>query len=158
MNVIVVAMTKDGIIGKEGSLPWRIPNELKHFKNLTLDSTVVMGRTTFMSLRRVNGLPDRKNIVLTSSFIEHGENVILVPSLKDVYHAKDIALKTCYIGGAMLYDSVLKAGIIDQMHISEIKGDYDGDTRFPEYDKTQWKLSHFEDKGEFFYKVLTLNK
>ena len=148
-------MTKDGIIGKNGSLPWRIPNELKHFKNLTLDSTVVMGRTTFISLRRENGLPDRKNIVLTSSFIEHGDNVILVPSLKDVYYAKDVFVKTCYIGGAMLYDSALKAGIIEEMHISEIKGMYDGDTRFPVYDEKQWKISHYEDKGDFFYKILT---
>lgn len=147
-------MTKNGIIGKNGSLPWRIPNELKHFKNLTLDSNVVMGRTTFISLRRVNGLPDRTNIVLTSSFIEHGENVILVPSLKDVYCAKDVFVKTCYIGGAMLYDSVLKADIIHQMHISEIKGDYDGDTKFPDYDQTQWTISHCEDKGEFIYKIL----
>ena len=149
-------MTKDRIIGKNGSLPWNIPNELKHFKTTTIGCNVVMGKNTFISLNRPNGLPLRKNIVVSSSFITVGSDVIVVPTLADVYHAvKYSSAPTCYIGGAMLYDSALKAGIISKMHISEIKGDYDGDTRFPEYDTTKWQLSHFEDKGEFFYKVLT---
>ena len=149
-------MTKDGVIGKNGSLPWNIPSELQHFKSQTIGCSVVMGKNTFLSLNRPNGLPLRKNVVVSHSFMTVGSDVIVVPTLEDVYHVvKYRSSPTCYIGGAMLYDSVLKAGIIHKMHISEIKGDYDGDTKFPEYDTTQWQLSHFEDKGEFFYKVLT---
>ena len=65
MNCLIVAMTKDRVIGKNGMLPWNIPSDLQHFKSLTLDTPVIMGRNTFLSLNRVNGLPKRKNIVIT---------------------------------------------------------------------------------------------
>lgn len=156
MNNLIVAMTTERIIGKGGTLPWHIPSDLAHFKKLTTGSPIVMGRNTFTSLNRVNGLPNRKNVVLSSNEFEHGEYISVVKSLDQVFDCiKFSSTPTWFIGGGALYKSVLDAGIIDQMHISEIKGLYEGDTKFPEFDQKEWKLSHFEDKVDFFYKVLT---
>lgn|SRR5574343_66730 len=156
MNCLVVAMTKDRVIGKNGALPWHIPSDLKHFKAITSYSTVVMGKNTFLSLNRPNGLPNRNNIVISSSAFEHGDDVIVVPSLEAAYNKyKYKACPTCFIGGGMLYKSVLDADIISEMHISEIKGEYEGDTYFPSFDESKWELTKCEDREDFLYKVLT---
>ena len=118
--------------------------------------TVVMGKNTFLSLNRPNGLPNRNNIVISSSTFEHGSDVTVVPSLEAAYNKyKYNARPNCFIGGGLLYKSVLDADIINEMHISEIKGEYDGDTYFPSFDESKWELTHCEDKEDFFYKVLT---
>jgi dihydrofolate reductase len=156
MKCLIVAMTQERIIGKHGTLPWYIPSDLKHFKELTVGSPIIMGKNTFFSLNRVNGLPSRKNVVLSSSEFDHGDNVKIVKTLDDACESvKFSSAPTWFIGGGALYKSVLDADIIDEMHISIIKADYDGDTKFPSYDESKWEMSHFEDKGEFFYKVLT---
>ena len=156
MIVLIVAMTKDRVIGLNGELPWHIPSDLVHFKAMTGSSTIIMGRKTFESLHRVNGLPNRKNIVVSSSTFEHGDNVVVVPDLASAYdHYKYNSSPTFIIGGAMLYKAALDADMVNQMCISEIKGDYKGDTYFPEFDESKWILSHFKDKGEFFHKELT---
>lgn len=156
MNYLIVAMTQERIIGKNGTLPWYIPSDLKHFKELTTGCPIVMGKNTFLSLNRVNGLPNRANIVLSSSEFEHGDHVIVVKTLNEAHEiVKFSSSPTWFIGGGALYKSVLDADIIDQMHISEIKSVYDGDTYFPTFDESKWALSYVEDKGEFLYKILT---
>jgi len=156
MSNLIVAMTKDRVIGKNGILPWHIPSDLKHFKALTSYSSVVMGKNTFISLGRLNGLPNRKNIVISSSKFDHGDDVKVVPNLESALNLyKYKSSPTFFIGGGMLYKSVLDADIINEMHISEIKGDYDGDTYFPSFDESKWELTHSEDKEDFLYKVLT---
>lgn len=155
---LIVAMTKNRVIGKNGSLPWHIPSDLKHFKKLTSNTNILMGRNTFLSLNRIDGLPNRKNIVLASSKFNHGDSVSVFPTLSDVTEFVSNSLYTnalYVIGGGMLYKSVLDADIITEMHISEIKADYDGDTYFPSFDESNWEITHLEDKGDFFYKVLT---
>lgn len=155
---LIVAMTKDKVIGKNGNLPWYMPSDLKHFKSLTNDTNVLMGRTTFTSLHRINGLPNRKNIVLASSEFNHGDSVSVFSNISDVIEFVSTSLYTnilYVIGGGMLYKSVLDADIVNEMHISEIKGDYDGNTYFPSYDESKWELTHEEDKEDFLYKILT---
>lgn len=156
MNCLIVAMTKDRVIGKNGMLPWHIPSDLQHFKSLTLDTPVIMGRNTFLSLNRVNGLPKRKNIVISSSEFVHGSDVSVVSSISESIDLSKLhSSLVFFIGGGALYKSLLDADIIDQMHISEIKSVYDGDTYFPTFDESKWALSYVEDKGEFLYKILT---
>lgn len=155
---LIVAMTKDKVIGKNGDLPWHIPSDLKHFKSLTNNTNVLMGRNTFLSLNRVDGLPNRKNIVLSSSEFNHGDSVSVMANISDAIEFVSNSLYTnvvYVIGGGLLYKSVLDADIINEMHISEIKGEYDGDTYFPSFDESKWELTHCEDKEDFFYKVLT---
>ena len=108
MKGILVAVSPEGIIGKDNSIPWHYSADLKRFKRLTLDKTVIMGRRTWESLP-VKPLPDRRNIVITQS------------SLDDVecFSSIDDALATCegdvwFIGGAGIYQEALgKADIID---------------------------------------------
>ena len=108
MRGILVAVSPEGIIGKDNSIPWHYSTDLKRFKHLTLGKTVIMGRNTWESLP-VKPLPDRRNIVITRSLIE---GVECFPSIDD-------ALGTCngdvwFIGGAGIYQEALgKADIID---------------------------------------------
>ena len=125
MKGILVAVSPEGIIGKDNSIPWHYSTDLKRFKRLTLGKTVIMGRRTWESLP-VKPLPDRRNIVITQS------------SLDDVecFSSIDDALATCegdvwFIGGAGIYQEALgKADIIDMTLVPDnVSGE--GCVRFP---------------------------
>lgn len=151
---LIVAMTPKGVIGKDGDLPWHIPSDLKHFKKLTGGQTVVMGRKTFESLKMSKGLPNRINYVVTrdTNLPEDTETVKWGNSLEDLLSkARARSIVAFIIGGATIYDYALKNDLVDTMHISFVKDQYDGDTFFPEYDKTQWKEVDHIDMGEFVY-------
>lgn len=152
---LIVAMTTKGIIGKNGTLPWHIPDDLKHFRHLTKGSNVVMGRKTFDSLKMPNGLPNRRNFVVSrnkpcgyTSQVSYHKSIEF--ALLDASFSSD-ALNTFIIGGATIYDYALKNNFVDMMHISFIKEQYDGDTKFPEFDKSQWNEIKHVDMGEFSY-------
>jgi dihydrofolate reductase len=146
---LIAAMTKKKVIGKGNQLPWQIPNELQHFKKLTLDCTVIMGKRTFESIGRP--LPKRHNIVLTPN-LEKIENV-------DVCNSIDQALTTAQsygknifvIGGAYTYEQFLP--FVDRLYISFIKQDYDGDVFFPEVGWNDWKIVESKDFPEFEFFV-----
>lgn len=153
---LIVAMTTSGIIGNNGTLPWYIPSDLKHFKSLTLNSSVIMGRKTFDSLMMPNGLPNRHNTVISRS--NHEESslypILWVNNLIDAikltkltYDTQDIFI----IGGATVYKEAIEKNMVDIMHISFIKEEYDGDTKFPDFDKSQWDEIKHVDMGEFIY-------
>lgn len=150
-------MDKNKVIGNNGSLPWHIPSDLKHFKAITNNMIVIMGRTTFDSLNRPDGLPNRINIVITSRPMQDRAFVISADSIEMALTILpyDTDRMVLFIGGASIYKQVLEMDIIDTMHISEIKESYEGDTKFPDFDESKWKETSCEDKGEFFYKVLT---
>lgn len=124
---IVVAHDPNLVIGKEGGLPWRYPEDLKHFKNTTMGGTMIMGRGVFEELNEIP-LPGRKNIVLTRS--KTYENV-------DTYTSLEIALdelneeEVFIIGGGVLYRAALPQA--DKMIVTQVNKEYDGDTYFPEY-------------------------
>jgi dihydrofolate reductase len=124
---IVVAHDPNLVIGKEGGLPWRYPEDLKHFKQTTMGGTMVMGRGVFEELNEIP-LPGRKNIVLTRT--KTYDNV-------DTYTSLQIALdeldeeEVFIIGGGVLYRDALP--MADKMIVSQVNKEYDGDTYFPEY-------------------------
>ena len=128
--VIIAAVAANGTIGDAGKIPWHISDDLKRFKRLTLGHPVIMGRKTFASLG--NPLPGRRNIVLTR-----------LPSGPDQFSSLDDALKSCgdqtvfIIGGAEIYRLALP--LADTLHITHVHRDVPGDTKFPDYDKTQWQ-------------------
>lgn len=154
---LIVAMTPNGVIGKNGTLPWHIPSDLKHFKELTSHSDVIMGRKTFDSLKMPNGLPNRRNHVVSRiqpSAFDSGSNVRWAVSVEDALFSASLGSEspnTFIIGGATIYEHALANDLVDFMHISFIKGDYDGDTKFPEFDKNQWDIVGDVDKGDFIY-------
>ena len=137
---LVAAVAANGIIGAKGRLPWHIPGELKHFKRLTLGHPVIMGRHTWESLK--GPLPQRENIVVTRTPGYEAPGAAVASSL-------GAALALCIgepvafvIGGTQLFEEALPhaAGMV----LTEIQRDYEGDTRFPAWDRSQWRESQRE--------------
>lgn len=137
---LVAAVAANGIIGANGQLPWHIPEELKHFKKLTLGHPVIMGRRTWESLK--GPLPQRENIVVTRTPGYEAAGAAVATSL-------EAALALCVgepvafvIGGTRLFKDSLP--VAAGMVLTEIQRDYEGDTRFPAWDRSQWKESQRE--------------
>lgn len=137
---LVAAVASNGIIGANGQLPWHLPEDLKHFKRLTLGHPIIMGRRTWESLGRA--LPGRENIVVTSQAGYRAEGAAVAASL-------EAALALCagepvafVIGGYRLFaDSLpIAAGIV----LTEIHRDFEGDTTFPPFDRSLWRETQRE--------------
>lgn len=132
---LVAAVAANGVIGADGRLPWRLPEDLRHFKSLTLGHPVIMGRRTWESLGRA--LPGRENIVVTRAPGYAAPGASVAASL-------DAALALCageptvfVIGGGELYAEAL--AVADGLVLTEIQRDYPGDARFPDYDRSAWR-------------------
>lgn len=132
---LVAAVAANGVIGARGKLPWHLPEDLKHFKALTLGHPVIMGRKTWESLGRA--LPGRENIVVTRAAGYEAPGASVAASL-------DAALALCLgesvafvIGGAELYAAALP--IADGLVLTEIHRDFEGDTHFPSFDRKAWR-------------------
>ena len=138
---LIVAMAANRVIGRGGQLPWRLPDDLKRFKQLTLGHPVIMGRKTFESIGKP--LPGRRNIVVstTMSAPPHAD-VDLAPSLDAAVDlaAAGGAERAFVIGGGVLYAAALPRA--DVMHLTEIDAAVEGDTFFPPFDRSQWRLAH----------------
>lgn len=137
---LVAAVASNGIIGANGKLPWHLPEDLKHFKKLTLGHPVIMGRKTWESLGKA--LPGRENIVVTSQAGYQAEGAAVAASL-------EAALALCagepvafVIGGYRLFaDSLpIASGIV----LTEIHREFEGDTTFPEFDRSRWRETQRE--------------
>ena len=153
MISLIVAYDKNRLIGKDGGMPWYIPGELKRFRQLTENNIVIMGRKTYESLGKP--LANRINIVLSRSKKYSGENLYTAENLQQ---AIQISLenwpdKDIFIGGgANLYSQIIDA--VDVMYITEIDGQFEGDTYFPTFDERLFdKLveGHFESTVPYTY-------
>ena len=122
----MVAVSENGIIGKDDRLPWHFPSDLKHFKELTLGSTVMMGRKTFESIGKP--LPGRENFVLSRSVAKQEANLKFFPSLEEAL--KKVATpKAFIIGGAQLFQETLYR--VDGIFLTKIHQIYEGDVAYP---------------------------
>ncbi|MDK1386962.1 dihydrofolate reductase [Sinorhizobium sp. 8-89] len=150
--VIVVAVATNGVIGREGDLPWRLSTDLKRFKALTIGKPVVMGRKTWASLGRP--LPGRPNIVISRNRDFAAEGAEVTSSLEAALelarrHAAAIgADEICIIGGGEIYRQSI--GVADVLHVTEVHAEVDGDTRFPAIDPVIFEKVFEEDlpRGE----------
>lgn len=135
MISLIAAMANDHSIGIDNRMPWHLPADLKHFKSVTLNKPVIMGRRTFESLGRA--LPQRTNIVITTQkdFIAPG--CLIVHDLNDAIKAAGNADEIMIIGGGKLYQETLK--IADRMYLTFIDLDTKGDTFFPKYKEDEWQ-------------------
>ncbi|WP_421774492.1 dihydrofolate reductase [Gracilimonas sp.] len=145
---LVAAHDPNLVIGKEGGLPWRYPEDLKHFKRTTLGRTIIMGRGVFEELNEIP-LPERKNIVLSTT--QNYDNVDTYSSLEDALKSSNEE-EVFIIGGGVLYRETMD--IADKLIITEIHQEYEGDTYFPEYRDeigTSWKEVSREDYEELSF-------
>jgi dihydrofolate reductase len=137
---LVAAVAANGVIGAQGKLPWHLPEDLKHFKKLTLGHPVIMGRKTWESLGKP--LPGRENIVVTRAAGYDAPGAHVAASL-------ETALALCageplafVIGGGELYAAALP--LADGLVLTEIRRDYAGDARFPDFDRSAWREARRE--------------
>lgn len=148
MISIIVAMTKSGVIGVNGKLPWNIPEEMAIFKEKTMGQTIIMGRKTYESIGKP--LINRRNIVISKNENLFYENIEVYNSLKKGLEAGEKTEKDIYIiGGGELF----KEGIqyAEKLCISFIKKDYNGDTYFPRIDLTQYNKILEKNYKDFIY-------
>lgn len=137
---LVLARARNGVIGANGTLPWHLPPDLRHFKALTQARPMIMGRKTFDSLPGL--LPGRRHIVLTRSkdWAEDGAEVV---------HSMEEAIATAnaphvaVIGGAEIFTLFLPHA--DRIELTEVHGDFEGDTVLPPFDATVWQESNRTD-------------
>src|SRR5215207_9385068 len=134
---IVAAVAANGVIGRNGQLAWHLPDDLRHFKQLTMGHPILMGRRTYESIGRP--LPGRRTIVISTTLRErpHPE-VELVPSLDEALsRIADATGPAFIIGGAVLYAAALP--LVEAMHLTELDEPVEGDVFFPPFDRTQWR-------------------
>jgi dihydrofolate reductase len=125
---LIVAVSENGCIGKDGDLPWRLPDDMKRFKALTMGKPIIMGRKTYESIGRA--LPGRRNIVVTRQQDYTVPECECVPSLSAALDLiGDSVEEACIIGGAMLYAEALS--LADLLHLTSVHAQVDGDVYFP---------------------------
>jgi len=133
--VIIAAVASNGVIGHRNRMPWRLPEDLRRFRQLTLGHAVIMGRRTFESIGKP--LAGRNNIVVTRSpdWTRAGSHAAhsLAAALAAVHEREDAFV----IGGAQIY--ALALPIASRLYITEIERDFEGDAFFPEFDRSRWR-------------------
>ena len=132
---IIVAMARNRTIGVNNTLPWRCPEDLKHFKALTMGHHMIMGRKTFDSIGKP--LPGRTTVVVTRNTDLQIDGCVVVHSLQEAIAACAGDAEVFIVGGAELYRQALP--LVDTMYITEIQQDVAGDAHFPVFDMADWE-------------------
>ncbi|MFT5440527.1 MAG: dihydrofolate reductase [Alphaproteobacteria bacterium] len=157
---LIAAVARNGIIGRDGDMPWRISADLKYFKSTTMGKPIVMGRRTFESIGRA--LPGRLNIVVSrnAGFTADGAE-----TATDLDQALEIAAlqggdEVMVIGGGEIYAAALPHA--DRLYLTEIHTDAEGDVHFPTFDRAQWRETsredHAADGGTPAFSFVTLDR
>lgn len=138
MLSIIVAKAKNNVIGKNNELIWKLPEDLKRFKELTTGHTIIMGRKTFESIGRV--LPNRKHIIFSQNpdFKVQDENVEVVHSMLQIQEYIESKEENFVIGGAMIYNLLMPH--VSKMYVTQIDKEFEGDAFFPRIDENVWKV------------------
>lgn len=148
---IIAAMTEDRVIGCNGRIPWKIPEETKLFKELTTGNTVIMGRNTWDSLpEKFKPLPNRTNIIVSTAMGEQDGAIVCKTIQEAVQIACNHAGEIYCIGGAKVYSAILP--LSETLHISWIKRQYKGEVYFPKINLDEWSLEETKEFNEFTYK------
>ncbi len=161
---IIAAMGENRVIGSAGKIPWHLPADFKHFKDLTMGHPVIMGRKTFESIGKP--LPGRMNIVITHDLGYKAEGISVAHSLQEAMRFAEDSIsgegnKVFILGGAQIYAMALPAA--DKLFITNVHGTFAGDAFFPEIDPEMWTVSSSErhqkdEKNPFDFDFLTYDK
>lgn len=136
-------MDRDGVIGRDGGLPWHLPADLQHFRRVTMGKPIVMGRKTHESIGRP--LPGRENIVVSRTPGYQAPGCRVVSSLAEARASSRSASEIMVIGGAALYREALP--LAKCVYLTEVHADVEGDVCFPPLDRTQWRELEREDRA-----------
>ena len=159
MISLIAALANNRAIGKDNQLPWHLPADLKHFKQLTLNKPIIMGRKTFDSIGRP--LPKRRNIIVTRQASLTIEGCEVFNSIDAALAATTDEAETMIIGGANIYEQTLAHA--DRLYLTLVDTDLDGDAFFPEWAETEWhvtdKSEHHQDENHIFnYTFIILDR
>jgi dihydrofolate reductase len=132
---VIAAVAQNRVIGRDNTLPWHLPEDLKRFRALTMGHPIVMGRKTFESLGRL--LPGRTSVIVSRNPDYRVPGAIVVASLQEAFNACGGEPEVFVIGGAELYRESL--ALADRLCLTEIEAAYDGDALFPEVDPARWR-------------------
>lgn len=149
MIILVAAMTKDRVIGVDDSIPWHIPEEIRHYRSIVSAGTVVMGGGTYRLMK--NSLPGKHNIAISKSLgITRGIDVC--GSVEDALQkAGSYGDDVFVVGGQSIFEQTI--GSADMMELSFIKKDYQGNKFFPQFNPNEWKVEREEDFPDFKFTV-----
>ena len=156
---LVVAAAKNNVIGRDGELPWHLPDDLRHFKRLTTGKPIIMGRRTFESIGRP--LPDRHNIVMTRDPDYAAAGCDVVTSVSDALKLAGDDTEVMVIGGGQVYRDFLPRA--DRIYLTRVQAEIDGDTYFPEIDASEWQLVSSEhhdadDKHAYAFEMMVFER
>ncbi len=144
---LIVAMTKDHVIGSDAGIPWQLPADLKLFKSLTMGCTVIMGRKTYKSIG--HPLTGRQNIVLSRSHEGFPSVQVYSTFMSGLTAAAQLGRPVFVIGGEEIYRKALP--LVSELHISWIKEAYTGNRFFPPLDFSEWRVCTEERYTDFRY-------
>ena len=143
---IVVVVDENNAIGKDGDLLTHLPNDLSHFRKITLHKTIVMGRRTLEAMPNSVALPKRTNIVLTTNKYTEFENCVMLNSIPEVWEYCKDEKEIFFIGGGQIYNAVIDD--VDKLYLTRVHHTFEGaDTFFPEINFDNWSLIE-EEKHE----------
>ncbi len=158
---LIVAVSENGVIGRDGGLPWRLSADLKHFKKTTMGHHLIIGRRTWDEVGKP--LPGRAMVVITRSRRFAPEDVRVAHSLEqalDIAHDDD---EPFISGGALIYRRALENELVDRIYLTRVHAEVEGDTFFPKLDLEDWELvseEHHEtdERNEFPYSFLVYER
>lgn len=152
---IVVAVAKNGVIGKDGGLPWHHPEDLKHFKNVTTGHAIIMGRNTYASIGRP--LPNRRNIVVSRNREFNAAGCDVVATLEEAIRvARRTDAEPRVIGGAQLYEAALP--LVTSIYYTEVDEAPDGDVHFPSFDRASFVEESLQPAADPALRFLLLRR
>ncbi|MFT5449560.1 MAG: dihydrofolate reductase [Gammaproteobacteria bacterium] len=132
---LIAALSSNRVIGRDNNLPWRLPQDLKRFKALTMGKAIMMGRRTFESIGRA--LPGRKNLVVTRNRVFEAPGCRVLADI-DAALAAAADCELMVIGGAQIYAQTLS--MAQRLHLTWVDAEIEGDAMFPEFDAEQWQV------------------
>ncbi|MDR1529009.1 MAG: dihydrofolate reductase [Burkholderiales bacterium] len=148
---LIAAVARRGVIGRNNTLLWQLPEDLRRFKALTTGHAVIMGRKTWESLPQA--LPQRQNIVITRNSDYRATGAEIARSLKEAIRKVTMPEPAFCIGGGEIYQQALEYAAV--LYLTEIDANFDGDAFFPDFDKSLWRLianePRFSEKDGFSY-------
>jgi len=162
---LIVAVSENGVIGKDNDLIWHLPNDMRFFKKTTMGHHVIMGRKNFESIpHKYRPLPNRTNVVITKQEDYKAEGCVVVNSIEA---ALEVAKQNgdsepFIIGGGQIYKIALKNNLVDRVYLTKIHHAFDGDTFFPELNSDWEEVNKVENKADekhgYDYDFITYEK
>ena len=163
---IIVAISKNQVIGKNNQLIWHLPKDMKFFMDTTMDTVVIMGRKNYESIpQKYRPLKNRKNVIISRNNSYKAKGCVVVNSIDEsLKFLNNIKSNEVFvIGGGEIYKKFLEKGLVDRMYVTHIEEYFDGDTFFPDVNYDNWKsteiLAHRKDENNpHDFKIMVYDK